>query len=76
MLSNIVLCVVIILLIILYVIFVYICYAEKAIMYKPYVPPTPPENTYYPLGKITQLSPQQIANRNAIINEALNAGSS
>jgi hypothetical protein len=76
MLSNLILCGVIILIIIMYVIFVYICYVEKAIMYKTYVPPTPPNNTYYPLGKITQLSPQQIANRNAIINEALNAGSS
>lgn len=74
-LSNLIVCVAIISVILLYVIFVYICYMEKAIMYKPYTPPPLPSNMYNPLGKITNLSPQQIANRNAIIQEALNAGS-
>lgn len=75
-LSNLVLCGIIIAVIAFYFIFVYVCYVEQVIIYKEYVPPTPPQNSYYPLGKITSLSPQQIANRNAIIQKALDAGSS
>ena len=71
--SNLILCVSVIVVIIIYVIFVYICYTQKILMYSTYKPVAAPEDAYYPLGKITTLTAQQISDRNALIQEALSS---
>lgn len=47
-------------------------YRSQTFIFAPYVPPTPPSGTFYPLGEITPLTPDEIATRNAIIQDALN----
>jgi hypothetical protein len=71
--ANLILCVSIIVIIIVYVIFVYICYTQKLLMYSTYKPVAAPDNAYYPLGKITTLTAQQISDRNTLIQEALSS---
>lgn len=42
-------------------------YKKQTFIFTPYTPPPPPPNSFYPLGSVTPLTPEQIDQRNAII---------
>ena len=52
---------------IIYVIVLFELYKQKRFIFAPYVPPTPPAPFFYPLGKITPLTQEEIDHRNAVI---------
>lgn len=53
--------------IVIYVLVMFELFKNQAFIFKPYVPPAPPENSFYPLGKVTPLSQEDIDARNEII---------
>lgn len=46
-------------------------YKRKEFIFAPYIPLTPPSNHFYPLGRVTPLTPIQIEQRNAIIRASI-----
>lgn len=56
---------------IVYVIVLFELYKQQTFIFAPYTPPTPPSNYFYPLGKVTPLTPVQIEQRNAVIRASI-----
>jgi len=57
-----------------YIIVIYESYKRQTFIFTPYVSPPPPNNAIE-MGDITQLTPDQIQQRNQYINELLGAQS-
>lgn len=56
---------------IIYLAVIFEFYKKKEYIFSPYIPSTPPASSFHPLGSVTPLTPQQIEDRNAIINNHL-----
>lgn len=56
-----------------YVIFMFEMYKSKKFIFGPYKQPTPSTPHFYPLGKITALSQEEIDHRNKIIKASTGA---
>ena len=56
---------------IIYFVILYETYKNKTFIFTPYKPPPPPNNSFFPLGKVTKMTPDEIATRNRIINASL-----
>jgi len=56
----------ILIVVIVYVIVMYELYKNKLFIFASYIPSSPP-NSFYPLGKVTPLSQEEIDHRNAVI---------
>jgi hypothetical protein len=56
--------------IIIYIIVIFECYKNKTFVFGNYTAPAPPasESPFYPTGEIIPIPPEQIAERNRIIN--------
>lgn len=63
---------VILLLMIIYVITMYELYKSHSFIFATYTPPTPQPPVFYPLGKITRLTNEEIQQRNKIISDSFN----
>lgn len=63
----------ILVIIIIYVIAMFECYKNRTFIFTPYTPKAPPSEAkaFYPLGTITALTPEQITERNNIINASI-----
>ena len=59
--------IVILIAIIIYIIVMFELYKQQKFIFSPYTPPSPPPNSFYPLGSVTPMTQEQIDNRNAII---------
>lgn len=59
--------------VIAYTIFMFEMYKQQKFIFTPYVPPTPSEPYFYPLGNVTPLTAEEIEQRNKIINDSINA---
>lgn len=59
----------ILIVIIVYVIVMFELYKNQSFIFAKYTPPPPPSsaNAFYPLGKVTPMTQEQIDRRNAII---------
>lgn len=57
---------------IIYVIVIYETYKKQTFIFAPYTPPPAPNNAIY-MATVTQMTPDEIAERNAVINAALAA---
>ena len=57
--------------IIIYVVVLFVCFDKQTFIFAPYTPPTPPENSFYPRGKLTDMTADEIQTRNDAINAAL-----
>lgn len=57
--------------IIIYVIVLFVCFDKQTFIFAPYTPPTPPENSFYPRGKLTDMTADEIQTRNDAITAAL-----
>jgi flagellar basal body-associated protein FliL len=60
-------------LVIVYIIVMFEMYKNKKFIFTPYVQPTPPNPSFYPLGSVTPMTADEIAQRNAIIQASRNA---
>jgi hypothetical protein len=58
---------------IIYMIALFEFYKTKTFIFAKYTPPKPPpdQNAFYPLGKITPLTPEEIETRNEIIKQSI-----
>jgi hypothetical protein len=67
---SVIILLVIIVLIIIYGIVLFETYKNQTFIFSQYTPPPPPtsQNAFYPLGNVTQLTQEEIEQRNAIIN--------
>ena len=61
----------ILLVIIIYVIVMFELYKRQIAIFSPYTPPSPPPNSFYPLGAVTPMTQDEINERNAIINASV-----
>ena len=52
---------------IVYVIVMFELFKQQKFIFSPYTPPPPPPNSFYPLGTVTPMTPEEIEARNAII---------
>lgn len=57
------------LIIVIYVVVLYESWKHNKFVFKPYTPPNPPSNTFYPLGDITPATPEQLAERAALLKQ-------
>lgn len=57
----------ILIIVIVYAIVLFELHKSQKFIFAPYTPPPPPPNSFFPLGKVTPLTQDQIDNRNAII---------
>lgn len=53
---------------VLYIIILYETYKNSNFIFTTYQPPTPPDNSFYPLGSVVAMSQDEIDNKNEIIN--------
>ena len=72
---SVIILVVIFLIMVGYIIVIYELYKNQIGLFAPYVPPPGPPNSFYPLGSIKQLTPEQIVKKNQIIEASLGIGS-
>ena len=57
--------------VIIYALVLFECYKSKTFLFAPYAQPTPPGSYFYPLGSVTQLTQEEIDQRNQIINASI-----
>jgi hypothetical protein len=73
---SIIILILLLFIIIVYMIIIFESFKRQTFIFKPYAPPTnPPSQGFYPLGKVTPLTQEQIEARNKIINSQLQAAS-
>lgn len=64
----------ILVIIIVYVIVMFELYKKQTFIFTPYIPPSPPPNSFYPLGSTTPMTSEEIDQRNAIIMGSTSSG--
>ena len=57
--------------IIVYVIIMFELYRQQKFIFKPYTPPSPPPNSFYPLGSVNPLTQEEIDIRNNAIKASV-----
>lgn len=54
-----------------YAVVLFVCFDKQTFIFKPYVAPSKPDNAFYPQGKLTPLTQEEIDARNTQLNAAL-----
>lgn len=57
------------LILVIYIVVLYESWKHDKFVFKPYTPPNAPENTFYPLGNVTPATPEQLAERAALLKQ-------